>query len=351
MGPARAGRRVALQRGRVPRGPAAAIARRDPPLPRRAEPRVRGDDVDPERVHARPAPARDVLRARARRIARASARAADRREPPPERHARPAGAGRPRHRPRPAAHRRRRRRAGAPRFAAARLPDRRDRVADVDVDEHGQRDVRRQRRRGVLRRARPPRHRCRRHGGGEPAEPPRSERPSAYALRRRAPRRGAARHAGIRLRRRERGPARGKREAPDRARGGADGGRRAHERAALRRAADGEPHPVRVRVDDLARAPHAAERDARLSRDGPRSRPVARGEAASPRSVAAERLRELLELIESTLEIGRIDAGRDEVRWENVHFDVFWRELGRDCTASPRSPSRWRSNGSPTRAA
>jgi signal transduction histidine kinase len=40
---------------------------------------------------------------------------------------------------------------------------------------------------------------------------------------------------------------------------------------------------------------------------------------------------QLLELIESTLEIGRIDAGRDEVRWENVHFAVFWRELGRDC--------------------
>jgi hypothetical protein len=41
---------------------------------------------------------------------------------------------------------------------------------------------------------------------------------------------------------------------------------------------------------------------------------------------------QLLALIESTLEIGRIDAGRDEVRWENVHFDVFWRELGRDCS-------------------
>jgi signal transduction histidine kinase len=41
---------------------------------------------------------------------------------------------------------------------------------------------------------------------------------------------------------------------------------------------------------------------------------------------------QLLELIESTLEIGRIDAGRDEVRWENVHFSVFWRELGRDCS-------------------
>ncbi len=41
---------------------------------------------------------------------------------------------------------------------------------------------------------------------------------------------------------------------------------------------------------------------------------------------------QLLELIESTLEIGRIDAGRDEVRWEHVHFGIFWRELGRDCS-------------------
>jgi signal transduction histidine kinase len=41
---------------------------------------------------------------------------------------------------------------------------------------------------------------------------------------------------------------------------------------------------------------------------------------------------QLLELIESTLEIGRIDAGRDEVRWEPVQFAAFWRELGRDCS-------------------
>ena len=48
---------------------------------------------------------------------------------------------------------------------------------------------------------------------------------------------------------------------------------------------------------------------------------------------------QLLALIESTLEIGRIDAGRDEVRLENVHFDVFWRELGRDCTHLRRPES------------
>ena len=41
---------------------------------------------------------------------------------------------------------------------------------------------------------------------------------------------------------------------------------------------------------------------------------------------------QLLQLIESTLEIGRIDAGRDDVRWEPVDFNVFWRELGRDCS-------------------
>jgi signal transduction histidine kinase len=56
---------------------------------------------------------------------------------------------------------------------------------------------------------------------------------------------------------------------------------------------------------------------------------------------------QLLELIESTLEIGRIDAGRDEVRYEHVSFDVFWRELGRDCAhlRKPESVSlEWDSN-------
>src|SRR5262249_41113640 len=48
--------------------------------------------------------------------------------------------------------------------------------------------------------------------------------------------------------------------------------------------------------------------------------------------------RELLELIESTLEIGRIDASRDEVRLEAVPFRTFWTELGLGCARLPRRP-------------
>src|SRR5262249_39430603 len=48
---------------------------------------------------------------------------------------------------------------------------------------------------------------------------------------------------------------------------------------------------------------------------------------------------QLLDLIESTPELGRIDAGRDEVRLENVPFTAFWRELGRDCTHLRRPQS------------
>jgi len=48
--------------------------------------------------------------------------------------------------------------------------------------------------------------------------------------------------------------------------------------------------------------------------------------------------RELLELIESTLEIGRIDASRDEVRLESVPFRTFWAELGLGCARLPRRP-------------
>jgi signal transduction histidine kinase len=48
--------------------------------------------------------------------------------------------------------------------------------------------------------------------------------------------------------------------------------------------------------------------------------------------------RELLELIESTLEIGRIDASRDEVRLESVPFRTFWTDLGLGCARLPRRP-------------
>jgi hypothetical protein len=46
--------------------------------------------------------------------------------------------------------------------------------------------------------------------------------------------------------------------------------------------------------------------------------------------------RDLLGLIESTLEIGKIDAGRDEPRIEDVAFETFWTALGEGCGRLPR---------------
>jgi len=46
---------------------------------------------------------------------------------------------------------------------------------------------------------------------------------------------------------------------------------------------------------------------------------------------------DLLGLIESTLEIGKIEAGRDEARLEAVAFGRWWAELGEACTRLPRS--------------
>ncbi|MCW5890302.1 MAG: PAS domain-containing sensor histidine kinase [bacterium] len=46
--------------------------------------------------------------------------------------------------------------------------------------------------------------------------------------------------------------------------------------------------------------------------------------------------RDLLQLIESTLEIGRIEAGRDDVRVATLDLAVFWRELGAACARLPR---------------
>jgi signal transduction histidine kinase len=48
--------------------------------------------------------------------------------------------------------------------------------------------------------------------------------------------------------------------------------------------------------------------------------------------------RELLGLIESTLEIGRIEAGRDAVRLEPVALSTLWAELGQACARMPRRP-------------
>ena len=64
--------------------------------------------------------------------------------------------------------------------------------------------------------------------------------------------------------------------------------------------------------------------------------------ATDPRHVFVLRIavagRELLELIESTLEIGRIEAARDEVRLESVPLRAFWTELGQGCARLPRRP-------------
>jgi signal transduction histidine kinase len=48
--------------------------------------------------------------------------------------------------------------------------------------------------------------------------------------------------------------------------------------------------------------------------------------------------RDLLDLIESTLEIGRMEAGRDEVRFETVSVATFWSKLGEGCARLPRRP-------------
>ena len=49
--------------------------------------------------------------------------------------------------------------------------------------------------------------------------------------------------------------------------------------------------------------------------------------------------RDLLALIESTLEIGKIESNRDEVRLEAVAFRSFWADLRKACTLMPRKPA------------
>jgi signal transduction histidine kinase len=48
--------------------------------------------------------------------------------------------------------------------------------------------------------------------------------------------------------------------------------------------------------------------------------------------------RELLELIENTLQIGRFESGHAELRLERVALAALWEELGRRCAELPRPP-------------
>jgi len=48
--------------------------------------------------------------------------------------------------------------------------------------------------------------------------------------------------------------------------------------------------------------------------------------------------RDLLSLIESTLEVGKLEAGREELRLEEVQLPAFWAELRHGCESLPRAP-------------
>jgi len=59
--------------------------------------------------------------------------------------------------------------------------------------------------------------------------------------------------------------------------------------------------------------------------------------------------RQLHELIEATLDVGRLEAGRDEPRLEPVSLSSFWQELKSGCATIPRKVGvdlRWSDAGS-----
>jgi signal transduction histidine kinase len=46
---------------------------------------------------------------------------------------------------------------------------------------------------------------------------------------------------------------------------------------------------------------------------------------------------ELLELIENTLAVGKLDVGREDIQLERLSLRAFWTEVGRTCGELPRS--------------
>ena len=143
--------------------------------------------------------------------------------------------------------------------------------------------------------------------------------------------------------RREAAPARGRHR-----RRGRD---RARERASDRRPAGRQPAQVRLRHDHVARAAHAAERDPRLRRDA--RRPGSHRQPAASRcrwcgASAAARIN-LLELVDATLDLARLEAGRDVVQEEPVDLDELCAELAGELEV-PRAKSRSAWSGATTPA-
>jgi len=72
--------------------------------------------------------------------------------------------------------------------------------------------------------------------------------------------------------------------------------------------------------------------------DMARDRDVPASERAECLTKIDRAARDLLELVETTLSIGRMEAGRDEARPEPVSLPAFWHDLGQFCMRLPRKP-------------